>query len=210
MNSEHEDVFGKNTESQETKPNSKTTGITVGTLLLRRSSAGPLYKSADRIALPFNGLVECGGNKSRFRPQNSHYRVVNPRIHSRKLYKSHSDLLNTISIDRKRVAAMGLRLVLALMSTILRSRAYSAYDVRLFLYHSRLEFRMEAPTAANEFFELLQKSELLTAGQVRKAIGQFDLNDQMPPEALLGHWCEIECLRHFRLSDCWKGDIAVL
>lgn len=43
---------------------------------------------------------------------------------------------------------------------------------------------MEAPTAANEFFELLQKSELLTAGQVRKAIEQFDVNDEMPPEAI--------------------------
>ncbi|MDG1894976.1 MAG: FHA domain-containing serine/threonine-protein kinase [Fuerstiella sp.] len=43
---------------------------------------------------------------------------------------------------------------------------------------------MEAPTAANEFFELLKKSELLTAGQVRKAIEQFELNAQMAPETI--------------------------
>ena len=100
---------------------------------------------------------------------------------------------------------MRLRLVLALMSTILRSRAYSAYDVRLFLYHSRLEFRMEAPTAANEFFELLQKSELLTAGQVRKAIGQFDLNDQMPPEAVARSLVRNRVLTPFQAERLLEG-----
>ncbi len=41
---------------------------------------------------------------------------------------------------------------------------------------------MQAPTAASEFLELLQKSELLSAEQVRKAIQKFDLSDDMDPE----------------------------
>ena len=48
----------------------------------------------------------------------------------------------------------------------------------------RFEFRMEAPTLSTEFFELLQKSELLTAGQVRKAIEKFALTDDLSPEVI--------------------------
>jgi len=41
---------------------------------------------------------------------------------------------------------------------------------------------MQAPTAASELFELLQKSELLSAEQVRKVVRKLELSDDMPPE----------------------------
>ena len=43
---------------------------------------------------------------------------------------------------------------------------------------------MQAPTVANEFLDLLQKSELLSADQVRKAVERFGLSEENSPEAV--------------------------
>lgn len=40
---------------------------------------------------------------------------------------------------------------------------------------------MQAPTVATDFLELLKRSELLSEGQVRKAVEKFELTDDLPP-----------------------------
>jgi len=80
-----------------------------------------------------------------------------------------------------------------------------AHNDCLPLCNSRPEFRMEAPTAANEFFELLQKSELLTAGQVRKAIEQFKLDDEMSPESVARSLVRNRVLTPFQAERLLEG-----
>lgn len=41
---------------------------------------------------------------------------------------------------------------------------------------------MKAPTVASDFLKLVERSELLSKGQVRKAIEKFGLSDEMSPE----------------------------
>ncbi|MDG2130341.1 MAG: FHA domain-containing serine/threonine-protein kinase [Fuerstiella sp.] len=64
---------------------------------------------------------------------------------------------------------------------------------------------MEAPTAANEFYELLQKSELLTAGQVRKVLEQFGLDMEMPPETIARSLVRNRVLTPFQAERLLEG-----
>nr|AKB95219.1 serine/threonine protein kinase [uncultured bacterium] len=64
---------------------------------------------------------------------------------------------------------------------------------------------MQAPTVANQFFELLEKSELLSAGQVRKAIEKFDLTEAMLPESVARKLVKNRVLTPFQAERLLEG-----
>ncbi|MFY9253852.1 MAG: protein kinase [Fuerstiella sp.] len=64
---------------------------------------------------------------------------------------------------------------------------------------------MKAPTVANQFLELLQKSELLSAGQVRKAVEQFELSDSLTPEQVARKLVKARVLTPFQAERLLEG-----
>lgn len=64
---------------------------------------------------------------------------------------------------------------------------------------------MQAPTVANEFLDLLQKSELLSADQVRKAVERFDLSESLSPEAVARTLVQKRVLTPFQAERLLEG-----
>ncbi len=64
---------------------------------------------------------------------------------------------------------------------------------------------MQAPTVANQFLELLEKSELLSAGQVRKAVEQFEISDLMTPEQVARKLVKARVLTPFQAERLLEG-----
>ncbi|MEQ9408165.1 MAG: FHA domain-containing serine/threonine-protein kinase [Fuerstiella sp.] len=64
---------------------------------------------------------------------------------------------------------------------------------------------MQAPTVATELFELLQKSELLSASQVRRAVEKFQLSEDMPPETIARTLVQRRVLTPFQAERLLEG-----
>ncbi len=64
---------------------------------------------------------------------------------------------------------------------------------------------MQAPTVANQFLELLEKSELLSAGQVRKAVTQFEISDSLTPDEIARKLVKNRVLTPFQAERLLEG-----
>lgn len=64
---------------------------------------------------------------------------------------------------------------------------------------------MQAPTVANEFLELLQKSELLSADQVRRVTQQLDLKPDLTPEVVARTLVQKRVLTPFQAERLLEG-----
>ncbi len=64
---------------------------------------------------------------------------------------------------------------------------------------------MQAPTVANEFLTLLEKSGLLSAEQVRRAIEKFSLTDDMSPELVARRLVRAMVLTPFQAERLLEG-----
>lgn len=64
---------------------------------------------------------------------------------------------------------------------------------------------MQAPTVANQFLELLEKSELLSPEQVRRAVRKFSFTDDMSPEAVARTLVQKRVLTPFQAERLLEG-----
>lgn len=64
---------------------------------------------------------------------------------------------------------------------------------------------MQAPTVANEFYELLQKSELLSADQVRRVVAKLELSDETSPEVVARTLVQKRVLTPFQAERLLEG-----
>ncbi|MCA9084683.1 MAG: protein kinase [Planctomycetaceae bacterium] len=64
---------------------------------------------------------------------------------------------------------------------------------------------MQPPTVANEFFQLVVKSQLLSDLQMRKAIEKFELSDDLPPETVARRLVRNRILTPFQAERLLEG-----
>lgn len=64
---------------------------------------------------------------------------------------------------------------------------------------------MQAPAVASDFLKLVERSELLSEGQVRKAIEKFGLSDDMSPEAVARKLVHSRVLTPFQAERLLEG-----
>ncbi|MEZ6130070.1 MAG: FHA domain-containing serine/threonine-protein kinase [Planctomycetaceae bacterium] len=64
---------------------------------------------------------------------------------------------------------------------------------------------MQAPTVATDFLELLERSELLSAAQVRKAVEKFELTDDLLPEDVARKLVQARVLTPFQAERLLEG-----
>lgn len=64
---------------------------------------------------------------------------------------------------------------------------------------------MQAPSIASDFLKLVERSDLLSAGQVRKAVETFGLSDDMSPEAVARKLVHSRVLTPFQAERLLEG-----
>lgn len=64
---------------------------------------------------------------------------------------------------------------------------------------------MQAPTVANEFFQLILNSKLLSENQLNQAMEMFSLNDTMPPEDIARKMVKHRALTPFQAERLLEG-----